>query len=217
MSRILLVGFAVVLAVSYFKGVRQKQTWGTVLVVVCVLGIVGVIVERMLLGGRYSLAVAGEKMASGASGTAQLLGKGLKGLVPAGGRIVVMGEFSPQVRPSWPTLWSNWQKGLSDGLGDSTWQLAGYYGPANGTAESVSGGLAAIEGGFDAVVSFYGLPDDLENLSIYQLGERPKVAAFFPSANLDRVRDWLSKGLIEAAVIEQGDAGLRLCTKTSPP
>jgi myo-inositol catabolism protein IolC len=86
------------------------------------------------------------------------------------------------------------------------------------TADAVSEALAQTEAQCDAVVSFAGLPPDLEELSIYQLESPPKVAAFFTgkAVNLDAIRRWLKDDLLQAAVVRDGGR-LRLYTRTDLP
>jgi len=198
---VLLAVFAVLLVVGYLC---RRRPWGRALIVACVLGVLGVLAYQLFFRGQSNLRVASVARATSNTTSARLIGQGLKSYLAPESRIVVMAQFSPQVRPSWPMLWSSWQKGLSEGLADTSWKDAGYVGPAPGTAQSLSEGLAAVEGQVDAIVSFAGLPDDLEQMSIYASGTPPKVAAYFPiNPNREAIRRWLKDGLIQAAVMDE--------------
>jgi len=197
--------------------VKKQQPWGKVLIVVALLGVLGVLVHRYAFAQRATASGASERIASRTTQQARLLGQGLKDHLAPGSRIVFMGEFSPRSRPSWPRIWGSWKAGISEGLGDTTWENAGYVGPAPGTAQSISQGLADAGGEFDAIVSFAGLPADLADMSIYQVGPPPKVAAYFPGKP-DRamIRRWIEGGLIHAAVLDEAE-GLALYTPDNLP
>ena len=52
------------------------------------------------------------------------------------------------------------------------------------------------------MISAVGLPDDLEEMSIYEDNPPPIVAAYFPrGADLELLRMWLSDDLLAVAVV----------------
>jgi hypothetical protein len=105
--------------------------------------------------------------------------------------------------------------GLADGL-----HLAGVMSSPGGTptAEDIRNALNAAEGRVDALVSFCGLPQDLEMLAGPD-GELPyAVAAYFPGKVADPavLRQWLQDGLVQVVVLKP-DGEMRSYTPENLP
>lgn len=214
---IVLVVLVVLCVVGY---VNRGEPWAQWMLIVCCVGAVGVIIARATLkGGQGDQAGITRRVATEAAGAAELLGGALREHVEPGTRMLVLAEFSPTVRPGWPLYWSSRRDGLTKGLGDIEWQYAGYFGPTPGTAASLSAGLDQMAGEFDVVVSFNGLPADLEQMSIYGYGDVPMVAAVFPLGTADKalIRTWLTEDYLQAAVVEEERGSFELYTKSELP
>lgn len=221
---LLVVVFFIGIVVSYVAAKKTRAAWGKPVMVVCTLCLVLVVLDRAFfkvlsgVGGKLpvdSRAVLGSK----AQRSGELMGQGLKqARLKAGARILILGPYPPQGGPDSDVMMAQWDEGLTKGLGDSPWTKAGYFGPAPGTAESLSEGIAGYEGEFDAVVSFNGLPKDLSELNVYQLSERPMVGGFFEGRlDLETIRGWLKDGLIQAAVLKDEAGELKLYTPGNLP
>ena len=94
----------------------------------------------------------------------------------------------------------------------------GFYGPLRGaSAEDVNVALASVQGDVDAVVSFNGLPANAQALSIYAQPSPPPVGVYFRGGvSPERVRTLLADGLVQVAVVVEGEQ-LKVFTPQSPP
>jgi len=204
---------------AYFKGVRgeNKKPWGKPLVAACALCVVIIVLGKAACGpaaireNAAALQGMNDLERSFQARLAQMAGKGLKGNVPTPARIFFLGPMPTNMTGDWDVMWPAWEDGLSKGLGSKNWQSVGYAGPASSmTAEELSRVLKDHLKEIDVLISFDGLPADLQNASIYALKPPPKVAVCFPQgADLDAVRGWLSGGFIQAAVVhEKGESTL---------
>ena len=200
---IILAVLVVLVVVAY---VKREQPWAKPVLVLCVVAICGVVVLRAV-GGRRGISGDGTKSHATLVEAARLLGESLRGKLDSGARVLVLNEQVGGMGPSSPRIRAALDMGFSPGLGDTSWQLVGFAGPAPGTAEDLSEAIDATRVGFDVVISVSGLPDDLDELSIYQDDPPPLVAAYFPrGAESELVRMWLIDGLIAVAVV--ADEGL---------
>jgi hypothetical protein len=202
--------------VCYVRGVKPRKRWGKPALVGCCLALALVVGAKLPFG--KGAAAQGPSQASLAYKKGRELGKGLRETLPTGARIFFFSEWpvNPQTRGAWQEA----EDGFSDGLGHRDWQREGVICPSLRTAEGFSNELAGTEGKIDVIVSFGGLPRDLEKMSVYKQPERPKVAAFFPSypllVNAGMIRQWLQDDLLDAAVVDDG-SGLKLYTPENLP
>jgi len=199
----------------YVRGVKAHKPWGKPALVGCCLALALVVGAKLPFGKG---ATEGPSRASLAYKKGRALGKGLRGALPAGGRVFFFSEWpvDPQTRGAWQEA----EDGFSDGIGYRDWQREGVSFPSPSTAEGFSNEIAEVEDRIDAIVSFGGLPRDLEKVSVYKQPERPRVAAFFPSypllVNAGMIRKWLQDGLLDVAVVDDG-SGLKLYTPGDLP
>jgi len=214
---------AVLTFLAYFLGVRRGRSWARVVVAVCALGLVGVVVFRF--AGRGAKPNPGfrddyQRMAA----RAETLGRALKPHLKPGSRIFIFGDVPVEWETVLPGAQKAWKEGLSKGLGDSTWVQAGYGSPPRGefrlTESALSEGLGQADGQVDAVVSFAGLPENLEETALYK-GEtgRPRVAVLFvdaTDAEVALVGKWLKAGLVDGAAVER-NGKLQLSDRTAMP
>ena len=214
------------LLVSYLAGAKKGRAWGKVVVVLCVLALIGVVLTRALSGptqrtGAKALATTEQARMRQA---AELLGRELKSLVKPGCRLLI---FAPENSVMGTPLEGAWTDGLCKGLGDTSWKRAGgrLLSRAGGesdcvTVEALSEAIAEAAGEFDAIVSFAGLPVDLEQATAFKpSGQRPVAVAFFPlssRADMALIRRWIADGRLKAAVVE-GEAGLQCYNALLPP
>jgi len=211
----------VLLLVAYFAGARKGQTWGKVLLVLCVIALVAAVLRQALCtrtegGGGAQIAATEQERVRRA---AELLGQALKERLDPGGRIFIL---APENSAMGTPLDRFWTEGLSSGLQDPSWTRAGcrYLSapagtPAVVTDEVFSEAVAEASGEADAIVSFAGLPAGFEQAEGLRGSEgRPAVAAFFPSSgrpNLALISKWLKDGDLQAAVVED-ETGVHLQT-----
>jgi len=211
------VVFVAGLLAAYFAGVRRGHAWGVAVAGACIVGLVILAVHRPLTRRvpgqvRYAQQAAQRSMSEG-----EALGRALWGRVPRGARIFLLADMPFESRTGWRYRYPGWRAGLSRGLRDDTWQDAGYYGPATAEPLAISEAIERAEGPVHAVVSFAGLPGDLEELSIYGWGKPPAVAACFPGKpDLTVIRRWLQDGLLDAAAVRDGRA-LKVYTRDALP
>ena len=156
---------------------------------------------------------------------AQLLGQGLKEHIEPGARVFVLYSVD-DAGPQFARNKQLWQAGLTAGLKDEGVEILGFATPEPGwpptlrdpgDAGAFSIPLARAPAQFDALVSFTGLPADLERVNIYQVSEPPKVAAYFGTlGDRAKVRSWIEKGLLQAAVLKE-KGGSKLYTADNLP
>ena len=208
---VILIILAALVVLAY---VRRQEVWSKPLLVLCVVALIAVVGHRAIVGGGRPVR---DRQPSGLEQVAELMGKSLSGRLEPGARIAVFGGFPPDVRTGWLVLRATCETGLAAGLGHTDWELVGYAGTAPGTAATLSQGIDDLGGQIDAVLSFNGLPPDLEQMTIYTRATPPAVAAYFPrEADLDLIGKWLSDGLIEGAVVRQ-NGSLTPYTVAEPP
>ncbi len=197
------------IVLSYVLGVRKGAAWGKALVALFVLCLVGMVLHRAFSArGRLP---SHDEEAAGERTLARLLGEGLKEHLKPGSRIFIFSGFDPELEGEMIYTWPHWEKGLAEGLDDPDWQRVALYWTGDEPAvEDFSAGLAGLEGQIDAVISFLPLPADFSRCSIYQLAERPKVAAYFYLGEhqerlevTEVIRQLLENGEIEAAVFRE--------------
>lgn len=222
--KVLFVGLIVALGVGvfagYLKGVKKEQPWGKPVLALCAVALVIAALSRAFLGGvsqgQYISAgrAAMERARAGRiaelRNVATLIGRGLKGHVPTGARIAFLSPINTEdISAALPAV----RVALSKELGDESWERAGIF-----TVDDLSGAIAENEKGINAVISFYGLPNDLEKMKIYLLEAPPKVAAYFgPQSDLDAIRGWLTSGHLQAAVRKAENGQQRLYTPKDLP
>ena len=214
---LLLVG----VLLAYFKGVKARRAWGKPVLVACVALAVVIAGSRVLLSRQSMPRLDTRKAEKGgveAYKTAKQLATALRPHVASPCRVFLMGEFPSAGAPGCEIKFPQWDKGLSDGLEGVRWQKLGYFGPIqHSKAADISAALKELEGKTDAVVSFYGLPADMAETSIYMLEKAPKVAAYFPQgADLDAIRRWLKDDFIQAALVNE-KGNLTLYTRDKMP
>jgi hypothetical protein len=213
--------------VSYFGGVKGGRAWGTPLLMLCVLGLVVAVVLRATGVRRASGSGSAERMrGSEPYEAAKLIGEGLKGGLERGARILVFVsnyDAYPKDPQTYVKTKEDWQRGLAEGLGDDTIQIVGYVIPAEDTSLSYSGFADYFAmrlrnyPDVAAMVSFTGLPPDIDRMGGYELGTRLKVGAYF-STFISGVplREWLGKNYVQAAVVKEGRS-LKLYTPQALP
>jgi len=216
----LLVG----LLAAYLAGVKKGAAWGTPLLVLCAVGLVACAVYRLVGRGGGGLPDMSLSEAD-AQQVAQLLGQGLKEHLEPSARLFVLYSVD-DAGQRFQKNRELWGAGLAAGLEDEAIEIVGYATPEPGwpptlrepgDAGAFSIPLARAAAQFDALVSFTGLPADAEQMNIYQVAEPPKVAAYFGSpGDRAKVRSWLQKGLLQAAVLKEKD-GLKLYTPKTLP
>jgi len=204
---ILVVVFAAFLMFGY-ANFKNGRTWGKPLMILCTVGVVAVVLVRFAggvggVGGADSAPIGGLDAEVEA---AEMIGEQLKGKLPAAGGVFFLGKPPVQgAMTGFAYYMASWEKGLHATIGRD-WQRVGYFGPCASEppspAEWISSALDNASGQIDLVLSFDGLPTDLEALNIYEMAERPLVAAFFPDGGDEAViRGWLQDGLLDVAVI----------------
>ena len=224
---ILVIAFAILVAVGYGVGIRQGQAWGKVAVTVAVLGLLFMLADKGFFHliasrrGRPGLASA-VRMSPG--NRLRLLGQGLKGLVPPDATIFLVTDVSPEIAER---RLPAYLEDLAAGFGSKDITAAGFYGPLFGAgtyADLLSSELSAYQGKLDAIVFLSGLPSDLERLEAYQWANPPKVVGVvLPGSGpgnleMSKVREWMEGGFLQAVVVfapEQG--GIELYTKENFP
>ena len=220
MGWLLIAVFFLGVLVSYGAGVKKGAAWGTPVLILCVIGLIGVVGQRVFVGpGAGGPGDVGAKGVLKAASEAEWLGRALKGRIPEGSRIFILSFYDPARGRDMTASKEAWTEGLSDGLGDTTWEVVGYYGPTPGTAGDLSYGFDGMNGLIDAVVSVSGLPPDLEQMNFYQFDPVPEVAAFFRSAetDLELIRSWLEGGYLAAAVVSSTEGEVTTYTPENLP
>lgn len=205
---------------------RRGAVWGKVLVAIAVLFLAGIALYRGLSQGGPASAQQQRRFGTSRSDCRtctdqdklKLLGESFKDYIAPGSRIFILGYYRVEGGRDVTQAMRAWEEGLSEGLGDTSWERVGYYGPADGTAERVSSWLQGAVGEIDAVVSVAGLPADLEAMTIYQMSPTPKVAAVFEKRSTDivAIRRWLEEGYLQVAVVES-DGGDKVYTPENLP
>jgi len=165
----------------------------------------------------------------------RLLGQGLRRHLKPGARIFFLVFVAPQSGGlgaaeaeagdaeqgafAHVAQWEQWQKGLSDGFGDVTWQVAGSLHPMEFTGKALQEVLAEKAGEADALVSLVGWPPDLDEPILTDAsGESVPVGVYFPGrTDAMALRKRIEKGLIHAAVVPQADGSVTLYTKDNLP
>jgi len=224
---VLLIAFFIGVVVAYVAGVRQGAGWGNPVLVLCTLGLVGVALLRAFGGFADDPSTAAPLDLRHVAGRAEALGSLLKGkVVPASGdriRILIltgMGQLASVDRLDKRIAW---KKGFDKALGPDGWERIGEWGPAPGYADDLSDSLdehVAKHGeNIDAVVSFAGLPEDLEYVSFYDWESPPKVVGLFSlqTADLGAIRTWLEDGYLMAAIAVDSESKARTYTPLSLP
>ncbi len=223
-TRLVIGGVLFVLAlVAYFGGVRTGAGWGVALLVLCVLGLVGIVAQRFVTGrGAVAGGMGSKDEKVRMQQMATLIGEGLKDHVGPGSRILFCIPVAATMDYWILVMEQEWKKGLSTGLGDTSWETAGYCGIAPGlsrgtiTADDLRQALAQTDA-VDAIVSFAGLPKELHQMSIFQAADRPKVGAYFDvDVDLALIGNWLEMDIVQAAVVMQ-DGRMPLYTKDRLP
>jgi len=200
----LIIILCIGVVVSYLGGVRKGKAWGKIAAALCAVGVLAVAGVKVMNRGPAGEVTTGRSLTEVEYERAKAIGAGLKGIVEPGCRIFILSSYGPMGGPGIDQAKDSWNRGLSDGLGDSTFRVVGYYGPAPGTAESLSQGILQAEEQIDVLVSFQGLPQGLLDMSIYAEAEPPRVAAYFHgSPDMAPIRRWLNDGLLDVAVVEQ--------------
>ena len=209
---ILIVIFLVGVFASYMLGVKKEQAWGRPVLILCVVGVVCVVGVRYVRGRQGGLSLA-ERLPNPTYEVTKRLAGALQPSLPYSPRIFIITSYAGQPRRM-DGYKAQWEKALSEVLGE--WESAGVT-FASQSAEGFSAAVERAEGPIAAIISLDPLPADLEKWSIYELAEPPKVGAYFgPNVDLQALRSWLQKGLIQAAVVKQG-ARLRLYTANDLP
>jgi hypothetical protein len=189
-------------AVGYLGRVKGKRGWGTPLVLVCLIGILGTFGYRLFGPERDKspykvppspLSVTAER--------ARVVGELLRGRLPKGANITVVWTWD--ISTNRGAKWQYWQDGLKEGLQDDTIEVVHFLGgtlnlawngPMQGKFMQIRGSDAAIYvGHFDPVET---------------LGE-PVVAAYYTrltsgyvTDTRDQVQALVDAGKVDVAVWE---------------
>ena len=197
---IIIVLFVGVL-LAYFAGVRRHAAWGQVLVVLCVLGIVAVVVWRAM---PKTPETTPNEYVSQTAQAAKLIGEELRSELQPGCRVLFIGGMAPTEAGTTLQATEDWEKGLSDGLGDIPWEYVGYEGGRSAllSAEALSEFVAGY--GVDVILFFAKPPDDLSSMDLYKKAKKPVVGVFIPSGpepNFDAIRGWLEDGYVRVVIV----------------
>jgi len=217
MATVLAIVLFVVAVLAYALGVRKQAAWGKPVLVICVVALVLVVLDRTSFhvlsgrrGGGGGRETARERQAI--EEPARLLGEAIKPSLPDGGRVLLVARGGSGSAESI----RGWQAGLSQGLGTGNWQVERFMCSPQWTAETLSRELGA-KGQYDAIVSFSGLPEGAEQMSIFESASPPKVGAYFSTADqIETIRLMLENGLLVAAVVRTQE-GFKVYTPDNLP
>ena len=224
LATVLLIALFIGVLVAYVAGVRQGAGWGKPVLAICTLGLVAVVLLRACGGPGGGEVDDQARVIRDTADSAELLGSLLKGNIPASGaQILILLGMRAEGGPGLIEYREGWQKGFDKALGPDGWEMVGRYSsiePADGLSDWLDEYAAEHGENIDAVVSFFGLPEGLEDVIFYDWEPRPKVVALFPApreTDLGAIRRWLEDGYLMAAVVLDSEGNARTYTRQLLP
>jgi len=219
---IIIAVLALILVFAYLAGVRQQQGWGGTVMVLCVVGLILVALDRAffhVIGGRRGASSYADSELGLKERQTKLIIDAVRDQLPPHCRVFAVRMVDPQGAGVNLGEQIAAQQALDKILGKGAYELVGEWGPEQyGEPVSVDALSRAVEEReIDLLISYAGLPENLEEASFYRRTRAPKVGAYFPGQpDRSRIRSWLLDGLLQVAVLEE-DGKLRAYTSDNLP
>ena len=211
---VIVIVLAIVLILAYVKGVKVGQAWGTPVMVVCLLLILGAVGYRVVAGGGE----AGGDPYKGEKGNearnARMLAEAVRDEITEPVTVVVLlppmlavRDVHRNIKKSKP----RWEAGFQTGLGEGKLASLVVWEQRKGRSSRLPKSVATADIAFcpqgdmpDAV----GLMDGPALVLVYYPAQ-----AGTQTVTEEAVRQKISDGMVDAAVISDGKGGLNLIQK----